>query len=95
MKVKETLVLCHTRLLGGRKGITNRAHTSLDTSRMLVPTKKLYPDAAARSAPIGFLIPADLGDKVWRAAKAIGHVIFTSRKTSLRRDALSWPIRFR
>lgn len=35
--------------------------------------------------PIYFLTPAVLSGRVWRAAKAIGHVILTSRKNGLRR----------
>lgn len=46
---------------------------------------RLYRDAASPSAPIDFLAPTDLSNRVWWAAKAIDHLILTSGKTGLRR----------
>lgn len=44
-------------------------------------------DTATRSARVDLLTPTVVGDRVWGAAKAIGHVVLTSRKTCLRRGS--------
>lgn len=59
-----------------RGGVTNSIAPNTDA-------EKLKRDAAILAAPIDFRTPAVLRDRIWRAAKAIGHAILKSRNTGL------------